>query len=91
MNIIIVGAGEIGRHLAIELSRQEHTVSVIESDALKASELQSEIEGKVVVGDGSSVNTLAEANIGDCELFLALASENSVSYTHLTLPTSYAV
>ena len=57
MNIIIVGAGEIGRHLAIELSRQEHTVSVIESDALKASELQSEIEGRVVVGDGSGSNS----------------------------------
>ncbi|MDA7649787.1 hypothetical protein N8604_01435, partial [bacterium] len=41
----------------------------------QASELQGEIEGKVVIGDGSSVNTLAEANIGDCELFLALTSE----------------
>ena len=49
MNIIIVGAGEIGRHLAIELSRQEHLVSVIESDATAAAELQNEIEGKVVV------------------------------------------
>ena len=79
MNIIIVGAGEIGRHLAIELSRQEHSVSVIESDATSAAELQNEIEGKVVVGDGSSINTLAEANIGDCDLFLSLTSENSVN------------
>ena len=79
MNIIIVGAGEIGRHLAIELSRNEHSVSVIEWDAKRAAELQNEIEGRVVVGDGASVNTLAEANVGDCELFLALTSENSVN------------
>lgn len=91
MNIIIVGAGEIGRHLAIELSRKEHTVSVIESDAIKASELQSEIEGKVVVGDGSSVNTLAEANIGECELFLALTSENSVNLMCASMVKSMGV
>ncbi|MCH1420312.1 MAG: Trk system potassium transporter TrkA [Akkermansiaceae bacterium] len=91
MNIIIVGAGEIGRHLAIELSRQEHTVSVIESDAVQASELQGEIEAKVVVGDGSSVNTLAEANIGDCELFLALTSENSVNLMCASMVKSMGV
>lgn len=79
MNIIIVGAGEIGRHLAIELSRSEHSVSVIESNATAAAELQNEIEGKVVVGNGLSVNTLADANIGDCELFLSLTSENAIN------------
>lgn len=91
MNIIIVGAGEIGRHLAIELSRQEHTVSVIESDAASAAELQNEIEGKVVMGDGSSVNTLAEANISECELFLSLTSENSVNLMCASMVKSMGV
>lgn len=91
MNIIIVGAGEIGRHLAIELSKQEHSVSVIESDALSAMELQSEIEGKVVVGNGASVNTLAEANIGECELFLSLTSENSVNLMCASMVKSMGV
>jgi trk system potassium uptake protein TrkA len=91
MNIIIVGAGEIGRHLAIELSRQDHSVSVIESDATSAAELQNEIEGKVVVGDGSSVNTLAEANIGKCELFLSLTSENSVNLMSASMVKSMGV
>ena len=91
MNIIIVGAGEIGRHLAIELSRLEHSVSVIESDAQSAAELQSEIEGKVVVGDGSSLHTLAEANISECELFLSLTSENSVNLMCASMVKSMGV
>ncbi len=91
MNIIIVGAGEIGRHLAIELSRQDHVVSVIENDAAAAAELQNEIEGKVVVGDGSSVNALAEANIGECELFLSLTSENSVNLISASMVKSMGV
>lgn len=91
MNIIIVGAGEIGRHLAIELSRQDHSVSVIESDAVSAAELQNEIEGRVVEGDGSSVKALAEANIGECELFLSLTSENSVNLMSASMVKSMGV
>ncbi len=79
MNITIMGAGQVGRHLAIEFSRQDHAVTVIESNAEVATELQSEMDGKVVVGDGSSVKTLAEANLDECELFCALTSENTVN------------
>ncbi len=91
MNIIIVGAGEIGRHLAIELSRGAHTISVIEADPVRAEELQNLIEGRVVVGDGVSVNTLAEANIGECELFLALTSENTVNLMSASIAKSQGV
>ena len=91
MNIVIVGAGEIGRHLAIELSQKEHRVSVIESDAKRGAELEREIEGKVVIGDGSSVNTLSEANIGECELFLALTSDNTVNLISASMVKSMGV
>lgn len=91
MNIIIVGAGEIGRHLAIELSRKKHQVSVIESDAKRGAELEREIEGKVVIGDGSSVNTLSEANVGECELFLALTSDNTVNLISASMVKSMGV
>ena len=91
MNIIIVGAGEIGRHLAVELSQKEHQVSVIESDAKRGAELEREIEGKVVIGDGSSVNTLSEANVGECELFLALTSDNTVNLISASMVKSMGV
>ena len=34
MNIIIVGAAEIGRHLAHSLSQEAHSISVVEDDAI---------------------------------------------------------
>ena len=34
MKIIIVGAGEIGRHLAVSLARESHSIVVIEYDTL---------------------------------------------------------
>ncbi len=79
MNIIIVGAGEIGRHLATSLSKESHSISVIESDPRLAAELEQSIDAKVVGSDGTSVEALAEANVGECELFLALTSSNTAN------------
>ena len=77
MNIIIVGAGEIGRHLAGSLSSAAHNIAVIEQDEVLATELGNQIDARVLCGDGASVNTLVEANVGECELFLALTSNNN--------------
>lgn len=79
MKIIIVGAGEIGRHLAERLSSEAHQIVVIESDEVVAADLGSQIDARVVAGNGSSVNTLIDANIGECELFLALTSSNNTN------------
>ncbi|GAA5482534.1 Trk system potassium transporter TrkA [Haloferula sargassicola] len=79
MNIIIVGAGEIGRHLAASLSSEAHSISVIENDPALAEDLEQTIDAKVVCSDGTSVNALVEANIADCELFLALTSSNTAN------------
>ena len=39
MDIVIVGAGEVGYHLADILSREEHRVSVLDKDPAKAGRL----------------------------------------------------
>lgn len=91
MNIVIVGAGEIGSHLATELSREAHNISVIEKDVKKAAELERILDAKVVAGDGTSVSALAEANIGECELFLALTSENTSNLMSASMAKSMGV
>ena len=35
MNIVIAGAGEVGKHLANMLSKQEHNIMLIDSDEEK--------------------------------------------------------
>ncbi|MEM7010757.1 MAG: NAD-binding protein, partial [Verrucomicrobiota bacterium] len=62
MKIIIVGAGEIGRHLAERLSSEAHQIVVIESDEQLAADLGQKIDAKVLRGNGTSVNTLIDAN-----------------------------
>ncbi len=91
MNIIIVGAGDIGRHLATELSREAHSISVIDSDPRLVADLERGIDAKVICDYGSSVHALAQANIGECDLFLALTSENTVNLMSASMAKAMGV
>lgn len=79
MNIIIVGAGEIGRHLAVSLSQAAHSAVVIEKDEAVAAELENTLDARVLNASGTSVEVLLDAGVADCQLFLALTSVDSVN------------
>lgn len=91
MNIIIVGAGEIGKHLATVLSQESHTVSVIDKDEAVASELEQAIDAKVIPGNGCSVQALVDADIGECDLFLALSSSNTANLVAASMAKNMGV
>ena len=79
MNIIIVGAGEIGRHLAVSLSREAHSIVVVENDPQIATELEQQIDARVLTGDGAEASILVEAGVAECDLFLSLTSKSTVN------------
>lgn len=91
MNIIIVGAGEIGRHLAMSLAKESHRISLIESDKTLAEELDAMLDAKVIHGDGTSVTDLADADVGECELFLAMSSSNTTNMMSASMAKSMGV
>ncbi len=91
MNIIIVGAGEIGRHLAMSLAKEAHRISLIESDKALAEELEATLDAKVIHGDGTSVTDLADADVGECELFLAMSSSNNTNMMSASMAKSMGV
>ncbi|MDP4846109.1 MAG: Trk system potassium transporter TrkA [Akkermansiaceae bacterium] len=91
MNIIIVGAGEIGRHLAASLAKEAHRISLIEADKSLAEELEATLDAKVIHGDGTSVTHLADADVGECELFLAMSSSNTTNMMAASMAKSMGV
>lgn len=91
MNIIIVGAGEIGRHLALSLAKEAHRISLIEADKELAEDLDSILDAKVIHGDGTSVIDLADADVGECELFLAMSSSNNTNMMSASMAKSMGV
>ncbi|MEP2776033.1 MAG: Trk system potassium transporter TrkA [Luteolibacter sp.] len=91
MNIIIVGAGEIGRHLAGSLAKEAHRISLIEADKSLAEELEATLDAKVIHGDGTSVSDLADADVGECELFLSMSSSNTTNMMSASMAKSMGV
>ena len=83
MRIIIVGAGEIGRHFALSLPTASHDITVIESNEKLAKEIEENDElSTVISGNGTHPNLLIdEADVSQCDLFFALTSDDSTNLT----------
>lgn len=88
MNVIILGAGEIGFYMAQQLSSQEHNICIIESDGAVAEEVNEKLDARVVEGNGSSVTTLEEAGVSDCDVFLGLSSSDNTNLVAASLAKS---
>lgn len=76
MNIIIVGAGSIGLHMARTLSEDEHSICLIENDEKLATDLNDQLDSRVIHGSGASVETLEEAGVAKCDVLFALTSHD---------------
>lgn len=63
----------------MSLSREAHNIAVIETSESLAQELDAQIDALVLAGDGASVSTLVEANVAECDLFLAVTSDNNTN------------
>ncbi len=88
MNIIIVGAGEVGKHLAQSLSTQLHNITLIDHSEQVTSTLHEKLDATVVIGNGTSATVLAENNVADCELFLAITSHDNTNLVAASIAKS---
>ncbi|MCB9915348.1 MAG: Trk system potassium transporter TrkA [Planctomycetes bacterium] len=79
MDIAIVGAGEVGFHLAGILSREEHRVSVIDADPLKARRILESLDVQVVVGDATKADVLNRAGVSRCDLVVVVTDDDKAN------------
>ena len=79
MNLIIVGAGEVGYHLAARLSQQKMDIVVIEKDQEKTARVIDTLDVQVIHGSGSSVATLKQAGIENADMLVAVTNSDEVN------------
>lgn len=79
MRIIIVGAGEVGYHVAERLANELHDVVVVDVDQDRLDYVESHIDVAVVEGSGVNVSVLEEAGIAQAGLLLAVTSVDEVN------------
>ena len=79
MNIIVVGCGRVGSHLASLLSEDGHNVSVIDRKPGSFSELGRDFNGRTIKGIGFDEDTLIDAGVEDCDVVAAVTSSDNAN------------
>ena len=79
MNIVIVGAGEVGTHIASQLVAEQKDVVIIEKDPECAARASNMIDCLVVTGEGSNVDVLRQAGAENADIFIAATSIDEVN------------
>ncbi len=79
MRVVVLGAGEVGFHLAERLSRENQDVVIIESDPERADFASQQLDVLTVVGNGASLAILEKARVKDAQMLLAVTSRDEVN------------
>lgn len=79
MNILIIGAGEVGFHLTKKLSAEKHNITILEKDPNQAHRAEEQLDARVVIGSGSSYEDLKVAKIDQIEIIVALSNIDEVN------------
>ena len=79
MKIIIVGAGEVGFHVASHLTLENKEVVVIDKDSAAIRRVSDSLDVQALEGSGSSPVVLEEAGIQDAEIILAVTDSDEAN------------
>ncbi len=80
MNIIILGAGQVGSTVATELAKEEsNEITVIDTNQQILSELQDRLDIRTICGNGSYPGLLEDAGADDADMMIALTNSDEIN------------
>ncbi len=80
MNIIILGAGQVGSSVAAELAKEDsNEITVIDVDQSILSDLQDHLDLRTIHGNGSYPSVLEQAGADDADMLIALTNSDEIN------------
>ncbi len=79
MNIVIVGMGEVGRHISNVLVGENHNVVIIDMDKEALATAEETIDAMFLRGHAGNLSTLREAGAGSADLFVAVTDNSEAN------------
>lgn len=76
MRIVIVGGGKLGYYLARNMIDRNYDVKLIEKNRAKCIKIANELDAEVIFGDGTEIETLANAGTGRADCFIAVTGRD---------------
>jgi len=79
LRIIIVGAGEVGFHIAQKLSEENQEVFLIDKDPEKIKRITENLDVQAILGSGTSPEMLKAAGIKNADMLVAATDSDEVN------------
>jgi len=79
MNIVICGAGEVGRHAAEVLNAKGHHITIVDREDRVLRAVEESVDVRTLAGDCTDAAVLADAGAVDADLFLATTNVDEVN------------
>jgi trk system potassium uptake protein TrkA len=76
MNVLVAGAGNVGRHLARILDQAGHTVTLVEKDEARVEQAHADSGARVVHGDASEPSLLEQNGIRAMDVVVATTGDD---------------
>ena len=82
MNILILGAGQVGETAAVSLASEEaHQVTIVDQDEVVLKKLQERLDARTVVGHAAHPEVLERAGAKDADMIIALTNSDEINMT----------
>lgn len=79
MKVTIVGAGEVGFHIADRLAKEGHQITIVDQNPDRERYVGEKLDARIVHGNGASSFTLQKAGITSADLFIAVTDIDEVN------------
>lgn len=79
MNVIVIGGGKVGGRLVEDFDREGHNVVLIETNEDIVEKIQEDYDVMAISGSGTSVETLKEAGIKQCDLAVCVTDQDEIN------------
>ena len=79
MNVIVCGAGEVGRHAASVLTAAGHDITIIDKNLNRLRAIEEALDVRVLHGNGTHAESLAQAGCRDADVMIAATQEDETN------------
>ena len=79
MKIAIVGAGDVGFHIAKRLSDENQDVVIIDKDPAKIAHINENLDVQALLGSGTSPEMLKESGLTNARILIAATDSDEVN------------
>jgi len=79
VNIVILGAGQVGRSLAQNLANEDNDITIIDRDKSALRELREKLDVHTRFGHASHPDVLEQANVNNADMLIAVTNSDEVN------------